>query len=73
MSTYSQDPVYKAPAYNETDIRFVWQGTGKKYQVIGFVDNVFETKVGTEYQTASHRYFGYRVGPAGRVLTSTNS
>jgi iron complex outermembrane receptor protein len=52
VSTYSKDPAYKAPPYNETDIRIVWQGEGKKYQVIGFVDNVFN-QVGTEYVTAA--------------------
>lgn len=52
VSTYSQDPVYKAPSYNETDIRFVWQGSGSKYQFIGFVDNIFN-QVGTEYVTAA--------------------
>jgi iron complex outermembrane receptor protein len=52
VSTYSKDPVYKAPSYGEADLRIVWQGTGKKYQLIGFVDNVFN-KVGTEYVTAA--------------------
>ncbi len=52
VSTYSQDPIYKAPSYGETDIRLVWEGAGKKYQVIGFVDNIFNLR-GTEYVTAA--------------------
>ena len=52
VSSYSKNPVYKADPYNETDVRLVWQGEGKRYQIIGFVNNV-SNKIGTEYVTAS--------------------
>jgi iron complex outermembrane receptor protein len=52
VSSYFFNPLYKAPSYNSTDLRIVWSGAGKKYQVFAFVDNVFN-KIGTEYVTAA--------------------
>jgi iron complex outermembrane receptor protein len=52
ISSYFKDPLYKAPSYSSTDLRIVWAGAGKKYQVFGFVNNVFN-KIGTEYVTAA--------------------
>jgi iron complex outermembrane receptor protein len=51
VSGYSKNPVYQAPSYSEVDLRAVWSSANSKYQVIGFVNNIFD-KAGTEFVLA---------------------
>ncbi len=34
---------YRIPSYDVTDFRLLWNGAGKKYSIIGFVKNAFDT------------------------------
>jgi iron complex outermembrane receptor protein len=50
---------YRAPGYDESDLRVLWNGQGKRYTIIGFVKNVFDDE-GYERADASQSAWGVR-------------
>ena len=50
---------YRAPGYDESDLRVLWNGTGKRYTIIGFVKNVFDDE-GYERADATQSAWGVR-------------
>jgi len=65
-------PYYQAPSWDQVDLRAVYTDTNKKYSIIGFVKNVFDT-YGYEAGTTASRRAGfvpaYAVGGAGLAAT----